>query len=397
MRRRRHAEIGGAGLAGLTLATALAHRGWSVRVHERAPHLRDIGVGTSIWENGHRALHEVGALEEVESYGTRILRAELIDHRLRALRVQFFNDTDDRALVVLRVDHHRALVNAARKAGVDIVTGSPVKGAAPAGKLILESGECVSADLVAGCDGINSRIRESLGLGEETGYVTEAWTGRTTVPRESRPEFEINQNFWSGHRRCGILSCGDVNYIYFCAPEHCPHNAEERKSRFLDKAVWTQAFPHLEDNFRRVDAGVIWNRYSNIRCRAWSAGRAAIVGDSAHGMPPLLAQGSGCAMANAVALAESVTDDVDIPSALQAWEKRERPVTDITQRWAVLSLVMSKRWPLNLIDMRSELMADAYASPALMDHYFSAARHIVKVQPRIPDIASSVASDHGIG
>lgn len=389
MTRSRHAEIAGAGLGGLTLATALAQRGWSVRVHERAPHLRDIGVGTSIWENGHRALDEVGALKEVESYGTKIVRAELIDHRLRPLRVQHFNDTDDRALVVLRVDHHRALVNAARTAGVEIVTGSPVKAADPAGKLILESGASVSADLVVGCDGVNSKVRESLGLGEAT-YVTEAWTGRTTVPREVRPEFEINQNFWSGHRRCGILSCRDVNYIYVCAPEHCPHNAEERNSKSLNKALWIEAFPHLEDKLSRIDSEVIWNRYSNIRCRAWSAGRAAIVGDSAHGMPPLLAQGSGCAMANAVALAEAVTNNVDVPSALAAWEQRERPVTDITQRWAVLSLLLAKRWPLDLIDMRSEIMAEAYASPGLMEHFFSAARHIVKVQPRIPEIAAPV-------
>jgi 2-polyprenyl-6-methoxyphenol hydroxylase-like FAD-dependent oxidoreductase len=391
MTHQRHAEIAGAGLGGLTLATALAHRGWSVRVHERAPHLRDIGVGTSIWENGHRALDAVGALNEVLSYGTKLVRADLIDHRLQPLRVQHFNDTDDRGLVILRVDHHRALVNAARRAGVEIVTGSPVKAADSDGTLVLESGERLRADLVVGCDGVNSNVRESLGLGEEVGYVTEAWTGRTTVPRAIRPEFEINQNFWSGHRRCGILSCGDVNYIYLCAPEHCSHNPDEVRTKSLNKPLWIEAFPHLEDKLGRIETEVIWNRYSNVRCRAWSAGRAAIVGDSAHGMPPLLAQGSGCAMANAVALAEAVKDDVDIPAALTAWEQRERPITDITQRWAVLSLVIAKRWPLNLIDMRSEIMAEAYSSPGLMAHYFSAARHIVNVDPQISAIASPVS------
>jgi 2-polyprenyl-6-methoxyphenol hydroxylase-like FAD-dependent oxidoreductase len=388
MTHRRHAEIAGAGLGGLTLATALAQRGWTVRVHERAPHLRDLGVGTSIWENGHRALATIGALDEVLSYGTRLVRADLIDHRLRALRVQHFNATDDRGLVILRVDHHRALVNVARRAGVEIVTASPAAAADPNGTLILESGERLRADLVVGGDGINSKVRDSLGLAEEVGYVTEAWTGRTTVPRETRPEFEINQNFWSGHRRCGILSCGDLNYIYVCAPEHCPHNPDEIRSKSLNKPIWIEAFPHLEDKLSRIDSEVVWNRYSNVRCRTWSVGRAAIVGDSAHGMPPLLAQGSGCAMANAVALAESVRGDVDIQSALTAWERRERPVTDITQRWAVLSLIIAKRWPLNLIDMRSEIMAEAYSSPGLMAHFYSAARHIVNVDPHIPAIAS---------
>jgi 2-polyprenyl-6-methoxyphenol hydroxylase-like FAD-dependent oxidoreductase len=376
MSRRRHAEIAGAGLGGLTLAAALAQRGWSVRVHERAPQLRDLGVGTSIWENGHKALEAVGALAEVLSCGTKIARAELIDHRLKAVRVQKYNDVDDRALVVLRVDHHRALVNAARKAGVEIVTASAAKAADPEGALILENGKRMPADLVVGCDGYNSKVRDSLGLGTEVGFVTEAFTGRFTVPREIRPEFEINQNFWSGHRRCGVLSCGHVNYIYLCAPEDCPHNDEEVRTRSFNRPIWSEAFPHLEPLFQLADSSVIWNRYNISRCPTWSAGRVAILGDAAHSMPPLLAQGAGCAMANAVALAEVVKNDADIASALVGWERRQRPVTDITQRWAVLSLVIAKRWPLNLLDMRSEMMAEAFSSPALLAHYLSATRHV---------------------
>ena len=389
MSRRCHAEIAGAGLGGLTLAAALAQRGWSVRVHERAPQLRDIGVGTSIWENGHRALEAVGALDEVMSYGTRIVRAELIDHRMRAVRLQHYNDTDNRALVVLRVDHHRALVNAARKAGVEIVTGSQAKAAEPEGVLILESGERIKADLVVGCDGYNSNVRDSLKLGQEVGFVSEAFTGRFTVPREVRPEFEINQNFWAGHRRCGVLSCGHVNYIYLCAPENCPHNPEEVRTKSFNRPIWTEAFPHLERLFQRANLEVIWNRYNMTFCRSWSAGRVAILGDSAHSMPPLLAQGAGCAMANAVALAEAVKGDVDIPSALIEWERCERPVTDITQRWAVLSLILAKRWPLNLLDMRSEMMAEAFSSPGLMAHYLSATRHVVNTADRTPDPAQA--------
>jgi 2-polyprenyl-6-methoxyphenol hydroxylase-like FAD-dependent oxidoreductase len=391
MSRRRHAEIAGAGLGGLTLAAALAQHGWSVRVHERAPQLRDIGVGTTIWENGHRAMDAVGALDEVLSYGSKIGRAELIDHHLRPLRLNIYNDTDDRALVILRVDHHRALVNAARKAGVEIVTGSPAKGADPDGTLILESGERLRADLVVGCDGFNSSVRDSLALGSEVGFVTDAWTGRMTVPREERPEFEINQNFWSGHRRVGVLSCQDVNYIYVCAPENCPHNVEEVRTKSINKPLWIEAFPHLKDKLERVETQVIWNRYTIARCHAWSSGRAAIVGDSAHAMPPLLAQGAGCAMANALALAEAVKEDGDIPSALVGWEQRERPVTDITQRWAVLSLALAKRWPLDLIDMRSDMMAEGFSAPGLLAHYLSATRHVVTTEGRVQDLAHSAA------
>ena len=41
---KQHAEIAGAGLAGLSVGIALANKGWSVRAHERAPDLRMFGA-----------------------------------------------------------------------------------------------------------------------------------------------------------------------------------------------------------------------------------------------------------------------------------------------------------------------------------------------------------------
>src|SRR5690242_10913646 len=60
-----HAEIAGAGFAGLTAAIALHHRGWTVRVHEKEPELRAFGAGIFIWENGLRVLHAIHAYEDV--------------------------------------------------------------------------------------------------------------------------------------------------------------------------------------------------------------------------------------------------------------------------------------------------------------------------------------------
>jgi 2-polyprenyl-6-methoxyphenol hydroxylase-like FAD-dependent oxidoreductase len=374
---RRHAEIAGAGLAGLTVATALAQRGWSVRVHERAPNLRDLGVGTTIWQNGQRALEEVGAFEEVASRGTRIARHEVFDEHRRTLFVEHFDDRDNRAMVVLRADHHRALVNAARSAGVEIITSSAAVAANPDGTLIMENGEHLNADLVVGCDGFSSKIRDSLQLTEQAGFVTDAHIGRVTVPRETRPEFESIENYWVGNRRFGVLGCGPVNYLYLSAPEDCPHNPQEVRTRSLFKPVWIKDYPFFEELIRRVESEVIWSRYSIVRCRAWSAGRVAILGDSAHAMPPTMAQGAGCAMMNGLALAAAIEGNEDIPAALVGWEQRERPVTEITQRWAVLSIVTAKRWPLNLLDMRSEMIMEAFTYPAMLAHFLSAARHPV--------------------
>src|SRR3546814_20434930 len=60
-----HAEIAGAGFAGLTAAIALKQIGWSVRVHEADRELRAFGAGIFIWENGLRVLRAIGAYDEV--------------------------------------------------------------------------------------------------------------------------------------------------------------------------------------------------------------------------------------------------------------------------------------------------------------------------------------------
>lgn len=372
----RHAEIAGAGIGGLTLAAALGRCGWSVRVHERAPQLRDIGVGTSLWENGHRALAAIGALDDVRRHGTKIARSELYDERLQRLRMQDFGEAD-RALVVLRVDLHRALVNAAEHAGAEIVTSSEVVGASADGALVLADGRRLRADLVVGCDGYLSPVRDSLGLAEEVDFVTEAQIGRVTVPRAQRPVTETIREYWAADRACGVLGCGAVDYLFLSAPEKCPHIGEEIRTRRLHKPAWIQAFPALHAQFEHADGEVIWGRYSIARCRTWSAGRAAILGDAAHAMPSTLAQGAGCAMMNGIALAAALDGATDIPAALAAWEREARPVTEATQNWAVLYVTALKRWPMNLLPQRSQMVTELFASPAAVAHALCASRRVV--------------------
>jgi len=74
--------------------------------------------------------------------------------------------------------------------------------------------------------------------------------------------------------------------------------------------------------------------YETTRLDRWSQGRVAIVGDSAHAMPPTLAQGAGCAMMNALGLAVALDEHDTVEQALLHWEDRERPLTDHTQRRA---------------------------------------------------------------
>src|SRR5262249_59027182 len=84
---KRHAEIAGAGFAGLTAACALAQRGWSVRVHERGQRLRTTGAGIYIYENGLRVLAAVGAYAAAVKGAPFAHTPEVRDDRNRAISV----------------------------------------------------------------------------------------------------------------------------------------------------------------------------------------------------------------------------------------------------------------------------------------------------------------------
>ena len=81
-----HAEIAGAGYAGLTIATLLARRGWTVTVHERSDAVREIGAGIFLHNNGLVVLEEAGLMEALAPKGTRLLRDRMVDHRGRLMQ-----------------------------------------------------------------------------------------------------------------------------------------------------------------------------------------------------------------------------------------------------------------------------------------------------------------------
>ncbi|MBT7647607.1 MAG: FAD-dependent monooxygenase, partial [Rhodospirillaceae bacterium] len=93
-----------------------------------------------------------------------------------------------------------------------------------------------------------------------------------------------------------------------------------------------------------------------MNCSSWTRGRAAILGDSAHGMAPNLGQGAGVAIVNATVLARAVSQTEDVPAALKRWESAERAYVDRTQTMSHLDGVVGTRWPHKLLSLRSRIL-----------------------------------------
>jgi 2-polyprenyl-6-methoxyphenol hydroxylase-like FAD-dependent oxidoreductase len=360
MAERRHAEIAGAGIAGLTAAAALARAGWSVRVHERGEELREIGAGIFVWENALRVLEAVGAYDEAIKDGERNQYWEIRDERERLLQSGWMMQ-GSRLYTVLRSQLHKALVNAARSAGAEIVTSSRVTGAAQEGELLMEDGRRLKADLIVGADGVNSAVRNALGLTKRVVDLQDG-CGRYLIPRSPQDAAGKSLEYWNGGRRVGVVPVSPEHvYLYVCCP------ASDQKGRIspADHATWIKAFPAVRGYIERLSDNGRWASFSDVTCHAWQKGHVAIIGDAAHAMSPNLGQGAGVAMQSGYVLAQELASGGDIPAALARWEARQRPVVDATQKFSRMYGRIGTRWPRALLDLRSALVWGIGKSSAL--------------------------------
>lgn len=327
----RHAEIAGAGFAGLTMSTALAERGWTVRLHEQADQVRDFGAGILIWRNAMLSLDliGVGAAVRAHSRTPDFYETQLNGRSISKELPGYPYWATSRPQLL------QTLVEAATAAGVEIVTGSRAIGADPDGRLLLTDGSALDADLVIGCDGVGSAVRASLSLGEERRQYRDGVV-RLLIARPAEftgGPWDSMIDFWTLEpdvmRVLYVPTGPDSVYLGMMA-----ETSNEAASRIpIDVEVWSKRFPHLAPlvELAAVAPGGRHDTYQTNRVVPWSRGRAVIVGDAAHAMCPALAQGAGVGIVNAVDLAAALDRYPVIEDALQAWEARQRPITDLAQ------------------------------------------------------------------
>jgi len=349
----RKAIVCGSGVAGLSAAIALARDSWSVDVFERSAAVREIGAGIFIKANALRVLDSFGVLDRIRRDGVVLREARTLDRSGHVLQRRVLHEVNavwniQRQLLI------RALLDLAVALGVRVHTDHPVEAADPDGTVRVCGGQH-RADLVIAADGVHSTLRRSLGL-DVPAQSSRSGAIRLLVSRTMCEAEDVVRESWSGCLRVGICPCSRNDaFVYLIAP------LDDRDGTRVPIAAdyWSAHFPRLasEGLFERAaDATAVHHRYPLVATSSWVRGRVVLAGDAAHAQPPTLGQGVGLALTNMSLLAQYLSADRDVETALAAWQRDWRWVSQRTQVWSRRYDRITSEWPVWAYGLRDAVI-----------------------------------------
>jgi 2-polyprenyl-6-methoxyphenol hydroxylase-like FAD-dependent oxidoreductase len=329
------AVICGAGIAGLTLAVCLGQRGWQVIILDEGLTARGEGYMIDLFGSGYEAARRMELMPRLEQlrYSFTSIRwlnstgrttARLPYRTLEAL-------FDGRLMSLMRADLERALLEKL-PAGVTIRYGAPVTQVrTPVGGVDahLGTGEVEHADVLIGADGIRSRIRDlTFGDGGSwlrfLGFQTAAF-----VIHEPELSIELRNDLHllsAPGRQVGLYPVRDGNvaafFVHRAAGGALPGSPRDALVKAYGELGWH--LPRVLERARDLP-GFLYEQVAQVVVPHWYRGRIALLGEACQAASLLPGQGASLSMAAAYVLAEELTRDEDVKTALSRYEHRVRP------------------------------------------------------------------------
>jgi len=328
--------ISGGGIGGLIAAYALAQKGIPVRLFEQAPEFREVGAGIQLGPNIFRALEKVGLKDAVLADAHRPPAQEMRDALTGKLitRIplegEFMARFGQPYAVTHRADIHSTFLKACQSSNlISLETSRRVDAFEDHGDRVsvtLENGEQATGRALIACDGMWSKIRDSIvgdGKPRVSGHI--AYRGvlkRDEVPADLwRPDVIL----WAGPRTHFVhypLRRGELYNLV--AVFHSDHYEEGWNAEGSKELLWKHFAgqrPEVLRMLERIETWRLWVLCDREPVKNWTKGRVTLLGDAAHPMLQYLAQGACMATEDAVTIAEKIAASPDdLPKAFAAYQ-----------------------------------------------------------------------------
>jgi len=335
--------IAGAGIGGLTTALALHARGIPATVLEGARDLRPLGVGINLLPHAVRELAALGLGEQLSALAVAPTSLAYFDSRGREL----FREPrgteggyDYPQYSVHRGDLQLLLLNAARErlgAG-GVRTGSRVTGFVDDGDAVrVRLGEDeLAGSVLVGADGIHSAVRTQLHPGGDELRWSGVRMWRGAAPGEP---YLDGRTMAIVKADDGIelviyrIGSGLINWVLLvpeAPPGPLPGTARWNQRCDADQVLayldgWKVGWLDVVDLVGRTADPLEYPMVDRDPLPWWGRGRVTLLGDAAHPMYPVGANGGSQAILDARALAESLAAHPD--TGLRVYEERRREPT----------------------------------------------------------------------
>ncbi len=345
----------GCGIGGIGTALALARKGISVGVYERAPEIGEVGAGLQVGPNAGRILADLGVLEHLQVAAVlperAVMKAIDTGEEIIAIDLASF---PERYGSPYRVMHRGDLLSGLLKAAAatGLVTVHPgklltdVQQDADSATAFFADGTSVTAEIVIGADGIRSRVREVLG-DDSPPLASNYVIYRGTFPRTDEFENAVTLQTRPHHHvmHYPIRGGAEMNLVCSFRSDRGPIGSETWGTAEELEESFAAANPVVRSAISHLDRSKKWVQFDREPRPGWSQGRVLLTGDAAHAMHQYFAQGACQALEDAVVLADllALADDLSTPFA--AFEAIRYPRTTAVQRgsrfWGELTHVDS--------------------------------------------------------
>jgi len=338
---RRKILISGGGIAGLTAALCHARQGDQVRLHERAGSIEPLGAGIQISPNAFHVLRELGLGKELRVLGDQpnaiIMMDALKGHALNRLPLGIGMEDVYQApyLVIHRADLQKLLLKACEDTpDIELFFSSEIMDAAPHSNgvtALVQSGEEIHeqvGDVLIGADGVHSQMRHSvLGFPKAKYSGKTAW--RALVPADKVSDHQSLENtvVWLGPRAHAVTypvrQKQFMNVIAVTQEANAEGISRILPGELSEKfSCWHSTFT---DVFRKDVEWTAWPLHAMDPPSMMATKSIILIGDAAHAMLPFAAQGAAQAIEDAFVLAQCLSGNGNMQTAIDEFQKQRLP------------------------------------------------------------------------